>query len=83
MPLSFTVYSFFHKEFNETSEGIVDIITIFLAGLAVLIVYLSFFLKIKWHWRRDDAATMSGYPADHHFGPRNPRISFDFFCHSR
>jgi hypothetical protein len=50
--LVFRFINFFTKSSARAASRIVDIVTVFLAALAVLIVNISFSPKTKWHWLR-------------------------------
>jgi hypothetical protein len=50
--LVFRYINFFTKSTARPASRIVDIVTVFLAALAVLIVNISFSPKTKWHWLR-------------------------------
>ena len=47
--LVFRFVNFFTKSSARPASRIVDIVTVFLAALAVLIVNISFSPKTKWH----------------------------------
>jgi hypothetical protein len=53
--LVFRFISFFTKSSARPASRIVDIVTVFLAALAVLIVNISFSPKTKWHCDRSGA----------------------------